>query len=211
MLGQKVQRKLEIKPILEGMKGGIGLCLTVAGVLLITACKKENWASASGDNGTSLESGGYIDLESVFTPLPDQSIVYVDNADPYGQILGFIHAGESNEIRNFQLSNLTIHSIELVCPFDFAELQTYVTDCQLIARDLDGSNQRVLATYGGLNAAESEVTMNPDMSDLTEYLKSKPDEMFFKFSFNDILTNEILVRYSIHFNCTYSYDWLNDN
>ena len=181
--------------------------LAFLATIMLTACA--SFSTSSGDTGVAYESGGYIEVLTNYSPFPNstsQSEVYVQNADPYRDIIGNVLRGNlDDEIINFMLTEIEIEDIYMYCRT--AQTMTQFLDgCELVVRDQISGNETILATLNRFDQASNELLFEIDRRDYTSFFKDYGNkEMYFQFSFNGYPPQPLEVEYRIVVGAMFEY------
>jgi len=166
-------------------------------------------ATSSGDGSIGYESGDYLNIMTNYSPFTNGtalSRLYVENADPYRDIIGSTLNGNlEGSVIDFTISDLGPSFIYMYCR-DNEILAQYMTDCKLIVNHQITNEETVLATLSSFNESTSELEFNINGGDYTTYLEDFfLKEMYFEFTYNDYPPDIIEVTYRVAFDCYYEY------
>lgn len=166
-------------------------------------------ATSSGDGGVGYESGDYLNIMTNYVPFVGGtalSRLYVENADPYRDIIGnTLNGNLEGSVIDFTISDLVPSFIYMYCRDDEI-LAQYMTDCKLIVNNYITEEETVLATLSSFNQSTRELNFNISGGDYTAYLEDfSQKEIYFEFTYNDYPPDIIEVTYRLNFNCYYEY------
>lgn len=166
-------------------------------------------ATSSGSGGASYESGDYLNIMTNYSPFSNGtalSRLYVENADPYRDVIGNALSGNlEGSVIDFTITDLAPSFIYMYCR-DAEILAQYMTDCKLLARYFANDQETVLATLSSFNESTKELEFNISGGDYTNYFEdSSFEEIYFEFTYNDYPPDIIEVTYRLNFDCYYEY------
>ena len=184
--------------------------------MVLISCRKDP-STTSGTSSIRYESENYIDLRTNFAAFVNTTTVEVENANPWQDILGQVMTdasqstidGKPVSVSNLEITNVRASSIELYCGYDFDDLQQYLDGGSVLLKYLDASGSMVsmsLGTLGSFNASEKKAYFTSNSTDLTSFIKNKPDHLTFDLQLSGLPPSEIDVKYSISFDYNYSYE-----
>jgi hypothetical protein len=185
-------------------------------VLSVYSCKKDP-SQVSGTNSLVFESEEEVDAVTNFSAFVNLSTLYIENAQPYQNILGHIANeaqgtqinGNGVEISNITISNIHLSAVELYSGYQINDFQTYLEECELFLQYYDFSSSSYvgssIATLSSVSNSQSKVLFTITAGDLTEFFKLNPDRLYFKFKFNAPPPQDMEAKYRIVFDYSYTY------
>lgn len=177
--------------------------------LVFISCNKGELTS--GEESISYESGEYLNILTnykVTIGSGGSSKLYVENADPYRDILGSIihNNAETNGATNLRLSDVKCTSINMECRNELL-MSAHLTDARLVVYDNNAEQRSVLADLINFDATTKLLNFNlngGDYADLFRDFSSK--DLYFEFDFNGLPPSNIDVNYEITVESAYTYE-----
>ncbi len=177
--------------------------------LIVTSCKKPK--ANSGTAELSYKSGAYLDLLTNYKVLIGggaTSKVYVENADPYRDLIGeIIHTiPETNGASNLILNDLTCTSIYMDCR-DEIELSSKLVDARLVAENESTGERTVLADLSNFDTTTKLLNFNVNSGDYSDYFADfSSKELFFEFDLTGLPATNVGVSYEVKVSAAYTFE-----
>lgn len=161
-------------------------------------------AVTSGDGGLRYQSSGEVDVMTNFSSGVNTSVLYIDNFEPYFQMLGnSAYNNGPEDISEINITNVSVFFVQIRSSWDFQELTDHLSEVSLIMAWTDGSSAPMsLASYAG-PGPDNTLTFTLTPGDLSSAVMSLPDRLFFDFEFTQQPADKIEVTYEVFFD----YDW----
>lgn len=186
------------------------LLWTITVCLVFLSCNKEPDV-ITGDASVSYESGGYLNVLTnykVNVGGGGTAKLYVENADPYRDLVGsIIHKNEeANGASNLVLSDLNCTTISMSCRNEL-EMDTYLTDARLVVYDNDGEQRTVLADLVTFDVTTKLLNFNVNSGDYSDFFNDFTSKvLYFEFDFNGLSPTNIDVTYQLMVESAYTFD-----